>query len=151
MAALERLVSAGAVDALIGVGVGAVLGFISAQLTERLRRRERSRSAARLVWTELGRSEALANAVMEYGPGPGGVVPRFVFWDTHAASLAQVVHPDVLIDLEVAYGAAEILGTVVTSDRSEAEFRVPDFQAWVQQLRDWISAGKVAIEPYAQR
>lgn len=73
-------------------------------------------AAALLVWTELSRSEAIADGAREFGPGLPPVVPRFVFWEAHAAALAEVVPPDALIDLEVAYGSAEILGGLLSGE-----------------------------------
>ncbi len=136
---------------LIGVGAGTVLGFVAGQGAEWFRRRRRGRAAARLIWSELSRSEALAGQAIEFGPGPPPVVPRFGFWETHAGALAEVAHPDVLIDLEVAYGAAETLGRALLTDGEWDESGEVTWEAWVSQLRDWITAGKGAVEPYAKR
>jgi hypothetical protein len=95
---------------LIGVGAGTVLGFVTGQSAEWFRRQRRGRTAARLIWSELSRSKVLAGQEVEFGPGSPPVVPRFAYWENHAGALAEVVHPDVLIDVEVAYGAAETLG-----------------------------------------
>jgi hypothetical protein len=136
--------------ALIGVGVGAVLGFASAQLTGTLLRRRRGRAAARLVWTELSRSEALAENVGKFGlETPPPILPRFAFWEAHAASLADVVHPDVLMDLEVAYGWVEILRNLVTAE--ERHGTNSEFQEFVARIHAGIGEGKTAVEPYARR
>jgi hypothetical protein len=143
-------VGTGAAIALIGVGAGAVLGFASAQLTGLLRRKRRGRAAALLVWTELSRSEALAEGALEFGPGLPPVMPRFAFWEAHAAALAEVVPPDVLIDLEVAYGWAEVLGRLVRGELGDVEDE-RGFQDFAVRIRAGIAEGKTAIEPYAHR
>ena len=135
--------------ALIGVGVGAVLGFLSAQLSGVLRRRVRGRPAARLIWSELSRSEALAREAGEAGPGPTPLVPRFVFWESQAAALAEVVHPDVLIDLEIAYGSAEVLQDIAAG-RPNA-LNGMNHREGMERLETWISQGKAAVEPYARK
>lgn len=136
---------------LIGVGAGAVLGFVTAQGSERIRIRRQGRAAAVLIWSELSRSEALASAALDNEPGPGPVVPRFAFWEAHASALAEVVDPDVLMDLEIAYASAEVLGGYLSSGGEWAEDEEPAFEEWVKRLRGWIVAGKAAIEPYAKR
>jgi hypothetical protein len=141
---------AGAVDALIGVGVGAVLGFLSAQLTERFRRQRRGRAAARLIWMELSRSEALAKESGEAGPGPAPLTPRFVFWESHADALAEVVPPDALVDLEIAYGSAEMLRDIAAGT-TPGTLSPEKHRQGMEQLRAWIKQGKDAIEPYARK
>jgi hypothetical protein len=143
-------VSAGAVDALIGVGAGAVLGFLSVQLTGTLRRRARGRAAARLIWAELARNEAIAGGALEFGPGPAPVQPRFVFWETHSVALAEVIHPDVLIDLEIAYGYSEMLRDLIAAEVNWPDTS-EDYRRAAGEIRRRISDGKDALLPYARR
>jgi hypothetical protein len=78
------------------------------------------------------------------------VQPRLVFWETHTAALAEVVHPDVLIDLEVAYGYVEMLGGLLAGigqwTGSDAEFR-----NGAAEMQRKIKDGRDALLPYAAR
>lgn len=136
---------------LVGVVAGAMLGFASAQLSDWIRRRRRGRAVARIIWAELFRNEALAAGAGQFGVETlPPVMPRFVFWETHAAVIAEVVHPDVLIDLEAAYGWSESLRTLVTQGRDWTGSD-EELQEFVARIVAGIAAGRAAVKPYAER
>jgi hypothetical protein len=56
--------------ALIGVVVGAVLGFVASLIDARLRRKRRGRAAARLIWLELMVSRNAIRGIRELEKSP---------------------------------------------------------------------------------
>lgn len=91
--------------ALIGVVVGAVLGFALSWIEGALRRRRRGRAAARLIWMELTASHVTIRNVREAGSRPRRLEARFsrAAWDAERAAFAEVADGKALALVAVAY------------------------------------------------
>lgn len=117
--------------ALVGVAVGAVIGFGLTQFEGWLRRARQARIAARLIPWELASSLQLARVFLEHGPGESPITPRSAAWDNHSAALVNITDEDTLGTLAIAYGMVSFLG------RLEEDYRRGDTRAgpmWSETL-----------------
>jgi hypothetical protein len=128
-------VDSGVIDALVGVGVGSVLGFGVSQLEGLLRRHRRGRNAARLIWWELGATRSLAQMFLKLGPGWSPTSPRTIQWESHGADLVNVVDEPTVDALVIAYSEVDALTTVIgdfARGDTSGQARMPDAIAHIE-------------------
>jgi hypothetical protein len=140
---------AGAVDALVGAGAGALLTAGLAYLGGFLRRRRSSRTAARLIWWELVATATLVREAVESGTIAGSPSsPQMVMWETHAAALADQASSPSLTKLALAYAVVSHLAKG-WREATDAPLSAEDREA-LRGILEVVIDGIRALDPYCR-
>src|SRR5262249_49946943 len=146
LAGSHRLtMDAGAVDALIGAGVGGTIAFVAAYGAEWLRRRRAGRHAARLIAWEPRPTKKLMLDAEKQGPIFLPARPRTVAWDTHGAALADQVDRDTLDAVAIAYATADSFRRLIDDANEGRTVVEPGSDLSVDQLVAPVDAAISAL------
>jgi hypothetical protein len=95
--------------ALLGVGVGAVIGFVGQGAFEWLLEGRRERAAAKLIYAELQTNLGSAVTHRRFGISAGGPDPTWTLYNAQAHAIARSSSLEQLGEIHAAYMAVDTL------------------------------------------